>query len=147
MSDDIVMLRAQIMDSILLGDHLQSNTQKDTVNSKLKTDIEELEKKKKTLEMSIRKKQNIIERSDRDFSDVKDLLPETPQKQFLHFIEDYTLAFLTMSYLFMTLAIIYIYTTKPYSLTPGFHLPSLAKGIFGSILITIFMYVLLYYFS
>ena len=54
--------------------------------------------------MNINKKEAIIERSNRDFTDIKDTLPETQPKKVLHFIEDYTLAFVTIAYLFMIVA-------------------------------------------
>jgi len=142
---DVISLRAQIMDSLLLGEQLSTATESITSTPKIKADKEKLTSKKEKLEADIKKKENIINRSNRDFSDVKDTLPETPQKQILHFIEDYTLAFLSMSYLFMILAIIYVYSVKPFE--GGFTLSAFIQSIFGSIVLTIIMYIVLYYFS
>jgi len=144
---DIISLRAQIMDSLLLGEQLSTAPQNtsESITNKIKADKEKLTSKKEKLEADIKKKENIINRSNRDFSDVKDTLPETPQKQILHFIEDYTLAFLSMSYLFMILAIIYVYSVKPFE--GGFTLSAFIQSIFGSIVLTIIMYIVLYYFS
>lgn len=147
MEHDIVMLQAKIMDSILIGDAIATNTPNVPITAKLATDNKELETKKTILLKDIDKMRKIMDRSNRDFTDVKDSLPETPQKQFLHFIEDYTLAFLVMGYLFMVIGILYLYSNKPYSMTPGFSFKALLQGIAAASIITCIMYVLLYYFS
>ena len=147
MEHDIVMLQAKIMDSILIGDAIATNTPNVPITAKLATDNKELETKKTILLKDIDKMRKIMDRSNRDFTDVKDTLPETPQKQFLHFIEDYTLAFLVMSYLFMVIGILYLYSNKPYSVMPGFSFTALIQGTVAASIITCIMYVLLYYFS
>ena len=69
----------------------------------------ELEEKKKAIEKEIANNEAVIERSNRDFSDVKNTLPDRPTYSRLHFIEDYTVFFLVASYLFMILLCGYLY--------------------------------------
>ena len=99
----------------------------------------------------IDKKEAIIERSNRDFSDVKDTIPEIQKKTYINFIEDYTLASVVTSYLFMIISVIYIYTLKSYELSSKDSYTSwvspLLQSIIGSSFLTCFMYIILYYFS
>jgi cell division protein FtsL len=86
------------------------------------------------------KNEAIIERSNRDFSDVKDTVPEPQPKRVLRFIEDYTLAILTMAYLFMIISVIYIYTAISENKLVAF-----GKAFVGSAFLTMFLYMLLYF--
>ena len=88
----------------------------------------------------VEKGEAVIERSNRDFSDVRDTLPETQTKKTLHFIEDYTLAILTIAYLFMIIAVIYVYTANA-----EIKLVAFGKASVGSLILTVFLFVLLYY--
>ena len=72
----------------------------------------ELKTKKETLLKEVDKNESIIERSNRDFSDVKDTIKEPQSKKVLRFVEDYTMAFVVIAYLFMIISIIYVYTAS-----------------------------------
>jgi len=111
-----------------------------SINSEVSARNKELHEKKKKLTEHIKQKEEIINRSNRDFSDT---LPDTQPKKILHFIEDYTLVFLSMSYLFMGMAAMYVYTStssEPLSTT-------IPKGGLVSLFVTFFMGALLYYVS
>ena len=142
LQQDIEMLRATVGDSLLMGDAIYGQFGVDDITKQVKARNEELKAKKEKLGTVIDKNEAIIERSNRDFTDIKDTLPETQPKKVLHFIEDYTLAFLTISYLFMIVAAIYVYT-----LTSEFKVTALLQGIVSSAFLTCFMYIALYYFS
>ena len=60
-----------------------------------------MKSKKEKLVKEVEKNEAIIERSDRDFSDVNDTIPQPYPKRVLNFAEDYTLAALVIAYLFM----------------------------------------------
>lgn len=82
-----------------------------------------------------------MDRSNRDFIDVKRTLPEKQPKKLLHFIEDYTMALLAISYLFMIIVGIYYY-----SMVNGtFDMSKCAQSIGYSGLISIIMGMVLYY--
>jgi hypothetical protein len=139
---DIDMLSASVGDSLIMGDSVFGNSGIGTVTKELKDRVVDLREKKEELKASIDKAESIIERSDRDFSDVKDSLAETQPKRILHFIEDYTLAILVMSYLFMIISAIYIYT-----IISDNKLVAFGKSVLGSTFLSCFMFMMLYYFS
>jgi hypothetical protein len=142
LQQDIEMLRGTVGDSLIMGDAIYGKFGIADITKQVKARNEELKTKKDTLREQIDKKEAIIERSNRDFSDVKNTLPETQPKKVLHFIEDYTLAFLSIAYLFMIVALIYIYT-----ITSDNKITAALQGIVSSIFLSIFLYIILYYFS
>jgi hypothetical protein len=100
----------------------------------------ELRQKRQELQEDIDKKEAIIQRSDRDFSDTRATLPEKLPTRVLHTIEDYTLALFVISYLFMICACIYIYTITSSIMIIGF-----GKALFTSIAVSCVGYMLMYY--
>lgn len=139
---DIESLRANVGDSLALGDNMYGQYGHNDISKQVKARNIELKSKKESLITDVNKKEATIERSNRDFSDVKDTLPETQPKKVLHFIEDYTLAILSISYLFMIMAAIYIYTVLA-----EHKLAAFGKSAVTSIILTSFMTVILYYLS
>jgi hypothetical protein len=139
---DIDMLAASVGDSMMMGDSVFGKFGVADVTKQLKARVIELRNRKDELKTAIDKDEAVIERSDRDFSDVKDTLPETQPKRFLNFIEDYTFAILIMSYLFMIIAAIYVYT-----LISDNKLVAFGKSLLSSVFLTCFMFMMLYYFS
>jgi hypothetical protein len=100
---------------------------------------EELQKKKDGLEQELREKEAMIQRTNRDFSDVKDALPETLEQQRIKFIEDYTIMFLVLSYVFMILSGIIFYVTLSEQKTMAF-----AKALGYALVATMLSGTLLY---
>ena len=98
------------------------------------------EKDKKELEQELGKQHQLIQTSNRDFSDVKDTLPETQPEKFLYFIEDYTLAILSMSYLILVIAVIAFRTYLSSDTWKTF-----LESLVGASIFTIFACMLLYY--
>jgi hypothetical protein len=137
---DIESLRANVGDSLLMGDSMFGNFGHINITNQIRERNNELKRKKDELMKGIDKKEAIIERTNRDFSDVKDSLPEKQSNKVLHFIEDYTLAFLSISYLFMIIGFIYFYTISSTSYMSGFF-----QSFVGSIIITVFVVFILYY--
>jgi len=142
---DIGMLKATIGDSLLMGDSIYGEYGTDDITKQVKSRNDDLNTKRDTLKKEITKNQAIVERSDRDFSDLNDI-PSTKSK--LHVVEDYTLAFLCMAYVFMALALLYLYVAQPYMTPPpAFSIMKLTEGIVGGTFITLIAFILLYYFS
>ena len=100
----------------------------------------ELKTKKEKLLKEVDKNESIIERSNRDFSDVKDTIKEPQPTRVLRFIEDYTLAIVIISYIFMIISIIYVYTASS-----ELKLVAFGKIFIGSCLLTMFLCMLMYY--
>jgi hypothetical protein len=139
--DDISDLRSMITNDMttLNGLYATSATNVNATNqASIQTD--QLEKRKKELIKDVEMKEAIINRSNRDFSDVKDTLPERLPKKTLNVIEDYTMAILAMSYLFMVIAAVYLYTitsTEPMS--------AMLRGIGYATVVSLFAWMGLYY--
>ena len=141
LKSDIDSLRANVRDSLSLGDtifgqfgHNEVSAQLQQRNSDLKMQVEHLTKE-------LDKNQAIVDRSNRDFIDVKRTLPEKQPQKILHFIEDYTMALLAISYLFMALIGIY-----SYSIMDGtFNISKCVQAVGYSGLISIIVGMILYY--
>jgi len=140
LESDIASLRANVLDSLAVGDSMFGNYGHSDVSKQVQARNADLKAKKDELTNDINKKEAIIERSNRDFTDIKKNLPEVQPKTVLHFIEDYTLAILSISYLFMICILIYGYTITglPYS-------TRFVQAFITSLFFTMFMFMLLYY--
>ena len=90
--------------------------------------------------MDVKRKEAIINRTNRDFSDVKDSLPERLPKRTLQNVEDKTLAVVIVSYLFMSMAFVWWYASQ----APVF-LSGLVQGVAISAVITIVVVMLAFY--
>ena len=107
--------------------------------SKIATDVQlrnkELNEKKEKLTDEIHKKEKIINSANRDFTDIKDKVNESK----ILFLEDYTMFFLALSYLFMICIFIYVYSYMSEVPLYGF-----GKALGGSVVFTIAGGMLLY---
>ena len=110
LKDDITFLNANVTDSLALGDTIFGQYGHAEITEQVKKRNEDLTSQVQRLTKELDKNQAIIDRSNRDFVDVKRTLPEKQPKKILHFIEDYTMALLSISYLFMTIIGIYYYS-------------------------------------
>ena len=131
--DDTIMLRAHVHDSLLMGNVVYSK-HGDDITKQVKDRNEELKEKKEHIMNDIDKKEAIVE-----------------PKRYIHFMEDYTLAVLVISYLFMIISVIYLYVLKSYDISPKDSYKQwvfpLIQATIGSTFLTCFMYIILHYFS
>jgi hypothetical protein len=141
-SKDIETLQAVVGDSLVMGDTIFSNTGIGEITKQVQARHQELTDKKENLKKKIEKNEAIVERSNRDFSDVKERIPDPQPKKVLNVLEDYTMAFLVISYLFMILAGIYVFTS-----IADFKLIAFFKALGGSVFLTIFLFMVMYYFT
>jgi len=140
LEQDIISLRATTNDTLIMGDTMFGQFGYNDIAKQVKERNNDLNKKKASLSKEIEKGEAIIDRSNRDFTDVHDTVPEPQPAKTLRFIEDYTLAILTISYFFMIIAVIYIYTS-----TSEFKLIAFGKSFVGSIFLTMFLFIFLFY--
>jgi hypothetical protein len=141
LQSDIQTLRANVGDSLSLGDTIFGQFGHNDVTKELTTRNKDLTIQVERLTKELDKNQAIVERSNRDFVDVKRTLPEKQPKKLLHFIEDYTMALLAISYLFMIIIGIYYY-----SIIDGvFDTSKCIQAIGHSGLISIIVGMILYY--
>jgi hypothetical protein len=133
-------LTTQINNALIRGDVLLSIDTNNAMVQQAKTRQKELTEQKTKLENEIAKKNKIIERIDRDFSDTRNQIAHPQPIKKLVVLEDYTLALLCISYLFMVLTFIYYYTSI--SMTP---MAAFMQALIGSLFLTMFVIILLYY--
>ena len=141
LKSNIDTLRANVTDSLSLGDTIFGQYGHNDVSAQLKKRNDDLTLQVQSLTKELDKNQAIIDRSNRDFVDVKRTLPEKQPKKLLHFIEDYTMALLAITYLFMIIIGIYSYSM----LNEVFDMSKCFQAIGHSGLISIIVGIVLYY--
>ena len=137
---DIQKVRAQTEDGLAMGDSMFGQFAHADVARQVQIRTTELKETKNKLEKEIKDKEALVQRSNRDFSDVKDSLPETLEKQRIQFIEDYTLMFLSVAYVFMILSVLIYYVMLSQE-----KLRTFFKGLGYSVVTTIIAGILLYH--
>ena len=140
LQEDISSLRATTNDALIMGDTMFGQFGYNDIAKQVKERNNELNNKKAKFKKDIEKGEAIINRSNRDFTDVHNTVSKPQPKTTLRFIEDYSLAILTISYIFMIIAAIYIYTA-----TSEFKLVAFGKAFVGSILLSMFLFIFLFY--
>jgi len=138
---DIDTLHASVTNSLLTADAVYGKAGSTNISQQVKDKNSELKEKKEKLTLSIKRKDATIERSNRDFSDVKNTLPEIHKKQILNVLDDYTIAFLMFAYFFMLLSIMYVYVYVSEQ-----KIKALLKSIGAGVFITCVIWMLIYYF-
>ena len=141
LESDIDSLRSNVQDSLSLGDTMFGQYGHSDISKQLKSRNDDLQMQVDSLAKEIDKNQAIIDRSNRDFVDVKRTLPEKQPKKLLHFIEDYTMALLAMTYLFMVLIGIYYYSM----ISGVFNAANIFQAIGYSGLLSLLVSAILYY--
>lgn len=141
MKDDIKQILGKANDALIIGDNVFTVQENEKgIIKDLKSRIDTLEAEKKELEQEIDRQHQLIQTSNRDFSDVKDTIPETQPERFLYFIQDYTIAILAIAYLIMLFAGISFRTFLSSDKAKTF-----LESLVGSVILTIFAFMLLYY--
>lgn len=142
LENDLTSLRGNIINSLMMGDSIFGEAGHVDIRNEVKRRNTELKQERDQLRDNIDKKEVIIQKNNRDFSDVKDTLSEDKPNKKLHVIEDYTVAFLTISYLFMGLAFIYFYTATSSEKLNAFFRALLIFSIVSLIVLLILYYLL-----
>ena len=137
---DISRLQATITDLIAIGNSMYDPTT-GSVTADVMSRNKELSDKKINIQNEIKEQEAIINRSNRDFTDVKDQLPETLPDKSIHFMEDYTIVILCISYFFMIIVALHIYVTYSTEIWTT----ALLRGVFYSFLLTLISGMILYY--
>ena len=143
LKQDIESLSANVGDSLSVGDSMFGSYGHSDITKQILVRNDDLKKKKEALVKDINNKESIIERSNRDFSDVKRTLPEKQPKKILHFIEDYTMAVLSMSYLFMLCIGIYYLSYQ----TGDFNTSNFFQALMNGAILSVIVGVVVYYIS
>lgn len=136
--NDIESIRAKINDDLVKGDYIFSADKGVAISSEVLTRNKELRDRKNNLNREIKKKLNIIDSANRDFTDVKDALPEKYTPKALNVIEDYTIAVLMIAYIFMVFAVIYYYIILSGNPKKGLIVGTIGGLIFSLVIFGIF---------
>lgn len=123
-----------------MGDSIFGEAGHVDIRNEVKKRNSELKQERDQLREDIDKKEVIIQKNNRDFSDVKDTLPEKLPNKKLNVIEDYTVAFLTIAYIFMIISFIYFYT-----MTSNEKLNAFFRALLISSMVSLVLLLLLYY--
>jgi len=137
---DIKGLQASIHDALLMGDQIVGQNSNTDVVRQAQLRNKELKETKQQFEADLRKKEAIINRTNRDFSDVKDSLPQTQSDKVLHVAEDYTVAILLIAYVFAILGFITSYVIQSSEFWSG-----LGQALVASVIFTMLSTLILYY--
>ena len=135
--EDITTLRSQITNTLILGDSIVNQSGGTKISSYVQKQIDDLTSKKEEIYDDILEKERLVHASNRDFSDAT---PVNEPKTVLRMIEDYTVAILFLSYLFMLLMAMYWYVLQSSSVMKG-----IAEAIIGGFFFSIFSFMVLYY--
>lgn len=125
---------SQLNDMMMTGDKLFGTQPASSVLKEVSARNKDLKDKKKHLKNDIRDLTAIVERSDRDFIDEKELVPETLSSQVVHVLDDYTLIILMVSYVFVTLSSLFYYI-----IVNEFSINSIITGLVFTVVFSIFM--------
>jgi hypothetical protein len=128
-----------VQDSLVLGDSMYGTTGYKKIVDEVRERNKSLVDKKEKLLKGLEKKEAIVERTERDFIDTRESMPEKLKPSRLNTIEDYTLAFLSIAYLFAVIALIYMYVSN--SEVKG---KAIGMGIIGAIIASMFLFTILY---
>lgn len=137
---DIENIKMIIQDSLILGDTMFGTSGHAQIVQQVKDRNTDLQIKKDTLTSNIKNSEAIIERTDRDFIDTRETLPDSLPSKRLNVIEDYTLAFISITYLFALIAMMYWYCY-----TQGLAIRSIGESIVGGSTITLILFALFYF--
>lgn len=100
---------AVYQDLIITGDTLFGSSSSDTQIADIRSRNSELKKLKEKLVAEIKSASSREEQANRDFLDTREALPETLPKKVVRTLEDYSVAFFILAYLFAGIAIVYLY--------------------------------------
>jgi hypothetical protein len=139
LTQDIENMTMIIADSLSMGDSMYGTTGYKKIVNDVKQRNSQLKETKENLAKELKEKEAIIERSERDFIDVRQRLPEKIEKKRLNVIEDYSIAILFITYLFALVSCIYLYVSM--SSTPS---KAIVEGIVGGTIISIVLFVLFF---
>jgi prefoldin subunit 5 len=136
---DFDQLNATYNDLILAGDNLYGSSSSSEQIQQIKLRNEELRELKEKLEKQIQAAESRSEQMNRDFIDMQTEQPQPLPNKTLHVLEDYTVAVLSITWLFMVIGLVYLYTY-----TAGFTAKSVLIGIVSGGIATLIAYALLF---
>ncbi len=128
-----------VMDSLNAGDAIFGQASGATISTQMMEHNKQLKQKKEELSKHIENNEAIIERSNRDFIYTREELPDNISAKKVNFIEDYTVAILLISYIFMIIAVVYVYIIMSEN-----KIRAGIMGITGATILSVFLGVFFY---
>jgi len=128
-------MNSNINDLLIMGNTMYGSNGYITISDEVKNRYKDLEEKRDSLKKKIKN----INSANRDFSDVMKSNDNKTNESSILFLEDYTIFFLAISYLFMILIFIYLYTYAADNKLYAFF-----KNLFAVIIFTVVFGMLMY---
>jgi len=128
LTDELGDLKSTINNSLIMGDTMFGTAGHAQISKEMQHRNDELKLKRATLKKDIEKKHQIIQTSNRDFSDHLEPANESPVIS----VEDYSVFIFVLSYLFMACVGIYSYTMQA-----AVPMQAFGKALVASVLTTI----------
>jgi hypothetical protein len=125
LTDEIGDLKSTINNSLVMGDSIFGTAGHSQITKEIKHRNDELKLKRASLKKEIEKKHQVVQTSNRDFSDH---LEPADQSRVLS-VEDYTVFVFVLSYIFMACVAIYTYTFSSPIPTQAFGKALVGTGI------------------
>jgi hypothetical protein len=139
LQEDISDLKNNITNAFTSVDQLYNSNTSAKATDQIKERNKELKAKHEALSQDISKKEAIMNRSNQDFKDVKETVPEPQPKKILRFVEDYTAAVFAISYLFFIISGMCFYVMQSTSLVKG-----LVESFVIAVVLTIVIFMLFF---
>jgi hypothetical protein len=135
--DDFEIQVALFYDQQLSGDQFFGTSASPAVREEVQARNTTLTDQKEALQHKLKKSRARAEQLNRDFEDEKAALPEPLTTRIIHVLDDYTLVVLMISYIFMMLATIFVYTS-----INGYSLSSILKAVGFAFFISILLFII-----
>jgi hypothetical protein len=135
LKDDIQLIKNSITNSLVTGDATVGTATGATISKEIQTRHNDLTAKLSKLQKEIKDKQSMIDKINRDFLDSNKNVNQTK----VLFLEDYTMFFVLISYLFMIFIFIFVYTYAADNKLYAF-----GQAFIGSVIFTIAGGLILY---
>lgn len=137
---DLSTMQAAITDSLLIGDRIAGQAANTQMLQQVRDHHTDLKERKRVLEKTITDGQGMIERADRDFIDTKATVADPLPEKSVHVIEDYTIVFLLVAYLFLVCVMIYLHVQTAVVSKLVALGQALITAVFGTFLAALVMY-------
>lgn len=135
---DFDQLVASYNDMIMSGDAIFGTAPNTTALQQVQSRNQELKKHTENLGKSIKEKEAIVERTDRDFIDTKETMPGTLKTKTVHVLDDYTLIVLCVAYVFFILTMVIWYSQQN-----NYSAKAIGTSLVSAIILTALIYSLL----
>jgi hypothetical protein len=136
--NEIENLKSMYVNALTTADSIFGSASTTTFAKEIDIRNRELKDRVSKLGATIDTSKSAIERSERDFIDSKEQLPEQLPTHTIHVIDDYTLSVLSVAYIFFIFAVIYWYVQQN-----DYSMRSILTALGSAVILTLIIVMLL----